>query len=207
MSVELDREWADLARDWQGDTQLPAAPIDIPRDIRRKVQRFSWGLVALTVFELTFLGLALAFLTLRAWQQPHPLEITTAIAVWALSVVAMGFTLWNRRGTWRPEAETARAFLKLSHKRCVRKLIGVRYAWRILAVEIVLFVPWIAWVIDSKPAKKAQAPGIYFVSYGYLVGILLLTALFLHWYSRRTRRELAAMETMLAEAKDQEMVA
>ena len=201
MNTDDDREWSDLAKAWQTDDGSAETPQDIPAEIRRKVQRFSWGLIALTVAEIGFLSLALAFLTWRAWQTPKPLEITTAVTIWIFAIVGMGFTLWNRRGTWRPAAETTQAFLYLSHRRCVRKLIGIRYAWRTLAVELVLFIPWIVWVVESNPDKKARAPGVYFESYGYLATFLLLGAVILLWTSRRTRREMQEMTAMLEEVR------
>jgi len=196
-STDGDREWSDLAQAWQADDSSAEMRRDIPADIRRKVQRFSWGLIALTVAEIGFLSLALAFLTWRAWQTPKPLEITTAVAIWIFAIVGMGFTLWNRRGTWRPAAETTQAFLELSHRRCVRKLIGIRYAWRTLAVELALFIPWIVWVVESNPEKKARAPGVYVESYGYLATFVFIAAIILLEISRRTRRERQEMTAML----------
>ena len=195
MNTEPDRDWQQLARDWQTDEESPSAA-DIPADIRRRVQRFSLGLYALTVVEVVGLSVALFYFTRSAWIDPGPLEITTAATLWILGSVAMGFALWNRRGTWRPSARTTRAFVELSRERCLRRLRSVRFAWWLLAAEFLLFVPWIAWVIASKPEKLARAPEIYFTTYGFLAAMVLGASLALWWLRRTTARELAEVEEL-----------
>ena len=116
--------------------------------------------------------------------------------VWTLGLTAMGFGLWNRRGTWRAEEQTTRAFVELSHKRCVHRLRGVRFAWWLLSAEVSFFVPWIAWVVSSRQEKLAQGPGIYFTSYGLLAALVLAAAIVLLWYRRRTTREMEEVEDL-----------
>ena len=55
----------------------------------------------------------------------------------------------------------------------------------LLGAEVAFFVPWIAWVISSRPEKLARAPDIYFTSYGFLVGMVLAASLILLWYLNR----------------------
>ena len=198
MSMPTDREWLDLAREWQSEDESTRAP-DIPATIRRRVQRFTWGLYAWTVLEVLSLSVILAFCTSLAWKRPQPLEVTTAVTVWLLAGVATGFALWNRRGTWRPAAATTRAFVELAHERCLRQLRGIRFGWRLLAVEAALFVPWIRWVIESEPAKKARSPEIYWTSYGLLAGLVLGTGLILLAYRRHVRRQFEQTQAALAE--------
>ncbi|MEM7354145.1 MAG: hypothetical protein AAF657_25300 [Acidobacteriota bacterium] len=188
MSMETDRDWLDLADDWQADDES-APPAPIPADIRRRVQRFSWGLYAWTVFEALSLAAILAFATSLPLKRPELLEITTALTVWLLIGVGMGFTLWNRRGTWRPASQTTRAFVELAHERTVRQLRGIRFAWWLLAVEVALFTPWILWVVHSKPEKQARIPEIYWTSYGLLAGLTSLSAFFLWGYRRHVQRQ------------------
>lgn len=193
MTPNDDREWQELARDWQTGGEPPR----IPSDVRRRVQRFSLGLYALTAAEILFLGALLVFFTRLAWIRPEPVELVTAAMVWTLGLAAMGFTLQNRRGTWRPAGGSTRDFVELSHKRCVHRLRGVRFAWRLLAAEVLFFLPWIAWVIASNPEKLARAPGIYFTSYGFLAAMVGVMAIGLEWYRRRTEREMREMEEIL----------
>ena len=196
MSETEDRDWKSLSRDWQ-ETDLPTtSPVETPADLRRRTQRFGLGLLALTVVEVLALSAVLFVFSRKAWNDPEPIEVTIATTLWILGLAAMGFSVWNRRGTWRPTSESTLAFAALWRKRCHRRLRGVRFGWGLLAVETLFFIPWIAWVIASDPAKLERAPGIYFTNYGLLAGLILVASLVLLFYRRQTVRELDRSEEL-----------
>lgn len=181
---------------WMGAWQSGPGPgPEVRRALQRRVRRRSLGLKALAAGEVLFAAAMLAFL-LRIAAFSRRLPDTLAMLALALLVVgAVGWSLWNRRGLWRPSAETSRAYLALSLARCRRRLRGLRFGWVLLAAEVAVFLPWIGWRIWREgPADPVLASYLW----GYLLLVLLVgvAAVVLALLARYSRRELRALEEL-----------
>lgn len=186
-----DREWEAWAEDWRAE---PGD--DPPPDLLRRVRRQGRLMLALTVAELLFSGAMLGFSTWFVWSRPRPLWVVWLVAVWVFTLVAQAYSLVNRAGTWRPAAQTTRAFLELCHRRCLRKLRTVRFVPWLLAAELGFLVAFGLWLYLSGMETPVPGLPIYLEAGGWASALTLGYCLWLVWYRRRALRELAQLEEL-----------
>jgi hypothetical protein len=117
-----------------------------------------------------------------------------AVVVWVLVAAAVGFDLWNRRGTWRPADLSARAWTELAFRRLEARRRGVSFGWVLLAAEAVFFLIWLGWGLGRDGAEALR----YLSAYGFLAVWVGLAALVLAWIGRRTARALERVAGELA---------
>lgn len=190
MSEAGDDELLEWTRDWQA-----GEPDRNPADLRRQVARRSRGLAALTAGEaLLSAGFATALVRL-ALHPGHPADVPLAIGLLGVIALAFGFSLWNRRGVWRPSADTVRASLELSLRRARGRLRGVAAGWGVLALEVLLLLPW-AIVRTERFGQRAGALLFLSVMAGGAAGALVGLA-------RRTRREIDELEELAGSYREE----
>jgi len=191
MKTENDRELRGWMDEWR-DNPAPAA--EARAAILRHVRRRSRTLALVSAGELVVTVLLLAMLGTLLLRAREPETIAVVVAGSVLAVGALVLSTWNRRGTWRPSAETTEAFLEISVLRCRRSLRAVRYAYGIMVVEALMLVPWLFIGIRRHPDRRpfGHDPYIY---YGALLAIVFGAAtLGCRWYARRVRRERRALQ-------------
>lgn len=197
MSPQTEKPDAEL-KDWMADWQADPAPASEVRDaIRRRVRRQSLGMAWIVAGELALAAALLAFVIHFAIRHPTPIDVATMSGLALLILWITAYGLWNRRGTWRPAAETTTAFLALSETRCRRRLRALTAGWWLLAAEVALYIPWIASHLRSAEGRLASKGAV--ASYGFLVLTTAAVAGVLLWVDRRTRRELKEIEEMRRE--------
>jgi Na+/melibiose symporter-like transporter len=121
---------------WRDQWSSVAEP---PAEFQRKVQeriklqerRFLLGNL-LTV--IAFLGLLIFAVYMR--HQSSWMGTGWATGICVLVFVAAGCRIWVLRRTWRPEAQSTRAFVELWHKRVTARI-------RLLRISIYLSLGWI----------------------------------------------------------------
>jgi hypothetical protein len=187
----LPRDADDELREWIADWQTEPEPAPEVRDaIRRRVKRqtlkMMLSLAGEVVLTLGLLGIVIN----SAVRWPEPLNLAAMAGLVVLIFWAIGSSLWFRRGTWRPSAETTSAFLDLSILRCRRRLAALRAGWFLLAMEEAILIPWLCVLLNGKPA------GDYIRAFGFLVLMTVLVVAFSLTVQRRTRRELEEMEAV-----------
>ena len=132
---DLDR----LARDWR--TAPPSGPLPraVSEQLDRQVRRGTRRLVGTTFLEL---AITVAVFVLLA--QLVPPGKGSISVFWGLAVLhtaaVWGFTLWNRRGLWRPLGQDTTSFLHLVRKRAARRLAAAKFALALILVEVALAV-------------------------------------------------------------------
>lgn len=191
-----DTEWQDLMEAWQSEAPEEAAPPplsdDVRRRIRRKVRWHGYGLILLTIFEVaTTVGVMAWVVHVSDLRQP--VGLVAVLGTLALFAVAFFFTIKNRRGTWRPAAESTFDFVEISIKRCHRKLATLRFVPRLLAMGMTFVTVWGIWALLSRP----EVPPTKWMQ--FFVFVLLYPIPFLvwgAWYKRRTLRELKEWEEL-----------
>lgn len=200
MSSLPDRELETWIADWQEEPELGA---EVREAIHRRVRRRGVGLALLTAFELAFAAAMLVFLLRFALTHPHPSDVATMSGLSLLVVGALAFGVWNRRGVWRPSAQTTAAFLDLAIVRCRRRLRSVRFGYGLLATEVVLFVPWLGFHLATDPPGASWLTGPL-GAYGFLAAVAGVALAALLVLGRGARRELAALnELRRATAQDE----
>lgn len=193
MSEPLDDELRTWMEDWRVEAKEVAAPDAAARiaALARSVRRRSLGLKLLTAAEVCFAAGMLAALAGVAARERTPADVATMAGLGLLTIWALAFALWNRRGLWAPSAETSAAFLDLALRRCRRRRRGLAAGWALLAAEVALFAPWIHHRLHlGAPPTTEEA----LAAYGFLAMVAGTAAVILLWLGRRTRRELAELE-------------
>lgn len=182
----IDNEWRDLMADWQS-----GEPVE-HRRIRRKVRRQGCRMVLLTLFEIAGCAALLAWIGKASLEQPRAIGTVGFAGTAVLVVLALAFSLWNRRGIWAPASESTLTFVELSLERQRRKLVALRFCPWLLAVELAFLVPWSVWALLSRPAE----PWRWLFAFGWMIGMSALLLAWSAWYRRRTLRETAEWEEL-----------
>jgi hypothetical protein len=183
MSEARDDELLEWTRDWQA-----AEPDGSPADLRRQVARRSRGLAAVTAGEAVMSAAFATALVRLALDPGHPADVPLAIGLLGVIALAFGFSLWNRRGVWRPRADTVRASLELSLRRARRRLRGLTAGWGVLALEVLLLLPWAVVRTDQLGSRAVALLFLAVMAGGAAMALVLL--------GRRTRREIAELEAL-----------
>jgi len=190
MSTPL-AEWEDLAADWQTADE---GPVDVA-PLRRLLAAQRRRLVAVVLGEAA-LVLAFGWLSwlvvrdgVEAW------EVVWLLTLWGFTVVAVGFALWNRRGTWRSLGESVEEYVRLARLRAQRARASLVFSCGLLAAEVLAVVAQLIWF------GRANGP------LGLVVGSLLVAAISVVaggcWLAaRRIRRELALLDELSRQEAD-----
>ncbi|HBL30664.1 MAG TPA: hypothetical protein DD490_27830 [Acidobacteria bacterium] len=193
-----DPEWNGLMEAWQEETAAEATPAALSEEARRRirsrVRRETAGLFALAIGEAVMaLGL-LAWLLLDALDLRRPADAAVLAGIVILFAVTFYYSFWNRRGTWRPVAESTTTFVDLSIERCRRKLRTLPFCYRLLGAELALLVPWAVHSLLSRPEAPPLAKWLQLL--GMIVLIPACVLLWATWYKRKTLREMAEWEEL-----------
>jgi len=189
----IDNEWRDLMADWQSEEAAPAPLSDEMRQrIRRKVRRYGYRMVFITLFEIAGCAATLAWIWKESMEQPRAIGTVGFAGTAVLVAAALAFSLWNRRGTWAPASESTLTFVELSLERQRRKLVTLRFCPWLLAAELAFLIPWSVWALLSRPAE----PWRWLFAFGWMIGMSALLLAWSAWYKRRTLRETAEWEEL-----------
>jgi apolipoprotein N-acyltransferase len=193
--IREDQELAAWMDDWQSEeTRTAPDPVLDPAAILRQVKRRSLGLKLLTAGEVLLAAGALIGLTLFALRHRDPIDVAVMASFCLLTLAALALALWNRRGLWKPAAETTAAYLALARNRARRRQEALRAAWGLLAAETALFIPWIWHTLHADGGHPG--PLSYTLAYGYLALVAGAMAALLAWLERWTRRERARLDVL-----------
>ncbi|HWM91556.1 MAG TPA: hypothetical protein VN493_12390 [Thermoanaerobaculia bacterium] len=191
----MDHEWRDLMADWQSEPEeAVSSPLseETRKRIRRKVQRHGHWMVLLTLSELTGCAAMLVWIWKESLEQPRAIGTVGFVGTVILIVVALAFSFWNRRGTWKPATESTRTFVELSLERQRRKLAALRFCPWFLALELAFLIPWSIWALVSQPSE----PWRWLFAFGWMAGMSALMLAWWAWYKRKTLREMAEWEEL-----------
>jgi hypothetical protein len=176
---ELD--WETLGAAWR--EQHPIAVL--PPNLASRLHRQTWLMWATTSTEvLLFAGLAV-FTWWYAGDSPSPARLGLLGLMWFLNIGIGAFSLWNRRGSWRAEAETTKAFVDLLHRRAVAKVRVARFVRLavLLQAAVVVALVW----LDSMPGSSMdRLRSATALAMAIAVAYLVWSA----WFERRALREL-----------------
>jgi hypothetical protein len=189
MTVPLD-DWDSLGAEWRTMAIERHSPSGVPA-LQSIVQRRRRELILVLAGEVC---LTIAVIALVIRSLGNGFTRTSILAVTLLVVTSMavwGFVIWNRRGIWRPLAETTTEYLRLSRRRIVagRRTVAFVRAWT--GVYFLMYGPW--YVIRVARHTLNSEDNVRWMGAAlYGVGLVLWSA----WYSRRLTRDLAEIEAI-----------
>ena len=139
MTADNDLDLKQWAADWQ------ATPADTgsAERIRRYVKRRTGLFWSFAVADFLIGGLALPVLLYLAFATRSDVERLAMLSLASITVAAMMFGWWNRRGVVRASATTIADYLEISAERLRRMRTAWRAGWIVLLGEVVFFSIWI----------------------------------------------------------------
>jgi Na+/melibiose symporter-like transporter len=189
-----DRELEIWRQEWRDET----APLP---EIKKKIERRNRRFLLSNMVAVVGLVAILVFATVVAWRDPRPEKIAWAVGIWVLGFVGSGYRLWVQRGTWRPAAQTTRAFVELSYNRAVAKVRAIRFGFYGILVWVAYYAALAVWKWNVVwPDVKAD-PGDWALALGGVLLMLAAAFLWLAWLRRRKVVELEEAKKLLEEMK------
>jgi hypothetical protein len=190
MTPNHDVDLKDLAGDWQ------AAPYDqaSAEQIRRYVAKRTGLLWSFAVADVVIGAIALPVLVYIATTTERDAERLAMAGLASITVAAIVFGWWNRRGVWRASATSVADYVAISVERLRRMRMAWRIAWVVLAAEAIVFTYWIRDLLyfnDAPPAVDAER-----FAWGWLGGFTLAAVVYLVWFGRWLNRDEARFEAL-----------
>ena len=184
MTHPISEEWTSLAAAWQSAPVAHGLSLEtlMRRERRRRVLM---TLVVVSEALISLAGLAIAYLAARRMPASGGSILVGGVVVYIAVLTA--FAVWNRRGTWRPLAETTEAFIAISILRCRR---GLRTARFVIGIVLLQLLAMLVWTI-LEPFREAGMALI--ISLGIGAGFLLWAI----WYRRLMLRQLALFQSLV----------
>ncbi len=188
-----DRELQRLTEEWQA-TEVPGVPPDRIRDYVRQRSR----LLALWIASEAIVGVAgLTFILYLVVVESDRVHQVLMLAL-ALAVVALlAFDAWNWRGTLRASAEDTATFLTLSMERLGRFRRAIRMSWLFLAVQVVVFTPWIWYRLYGREVFPTVRQQVF--AWGLLIGLSVAAAVWTLLVTRWVKRDRQVLEGLARE--------
>lgn len=137
----------------------------------------------------------LAYFARLAMRDPSPENIVLTASVWFGLPLGFAFFVWNQIGTWRPDAESTRAYAELSYKRLLAEVRGLRFSFYVLYADA-CFLASVIWIFRVKRILHAP-PADRFARLVVMPVVLLGTWIFMVWYKRRKNKQLAEAKSFL----------
>ena len=132
--MTTDMELESWKQEWRDQTEpLP----ELKRKIKRQNQRTVGAVMAVCV--------CLAFSAIAAWYSRSSFMAGMASGIAFAGSVLGSCTLWVRRGSWRPTAQTTMAYAELAHNRAIAKARTLHFSFYFLLTAAVLFAGFAAW--------------------------------------------------------------
>ncbi len=144
------------------------------------------------IAELTMAVVFLVFSAIVVWKRPGVESYVWAAVVWAGTIVATAFSLWNWRSLWTADLKSVAEFTEHYRKRCLAGLRAVRFGRAFLVVQIAITVPWL-----TADYLRRQISGISFALAMLVLALFTVGfVLFFAHVQRRNSLELKELSTM-----------
>jgi len=169
--------------EWMNDWHAAAEPLNV---VKEKVRRQGVMQMASTVAEILAAIALIGIPAEIARRNPSPDVFAWFVICFAFTAVASTFSFNNFRGTWRPTAESTRAYLELAVKRAEARLRAADFGWNLLGLEVVFVSVWcvIRW------AQGGLDTGELFFRLGLVPVLSIPLTGWLLWSQRRARVDL-----------------
>jgi hypothetical protein len=182
--MNIDAELDVWRRQWQSETTVP---LDLRKKVERQTRFMKIGLLADILVTIVIGGGTIVW----ALRSPQSDIVLLAAVTWLFLAAAWTFTLTVNRGSWSPSTLDTASFVELSVRRCRGRLAAVWFGAILFLCNIVFCLGWV--YNHSPEARKPLLPWLFFSSLASDIIWLatLAFSVFLVWYRRRKRAELA----------------
>lgn len=186
-----DTELEIWRQEWRSETEpLP----ELKKQIKRQNRRVIAG--------AAILCLCLGLSTFAALRTRSSFAAGLAAGMWGSTLLLGSYAWWIRRGTWKPSAQTTRAYLELRYNRAAAKVRTLRAGSYLLAATVVLYSGLVAWdwFFSSHPSAYSAGHRLGLV----IIPAMIIELLFFRWCGRRKSQEMEETRKLLDELRTQE---
>jgi hypothetical protein len=163
-------------------------------DVRTAVKLKVLRLKVFHTLEYAWALFLLGFSFKVAWNVNTTEMYVWAVVIWASTLGATAYSIWNWRSLWRAEQKSASEYVRTYQRHCVAGLRQVRFGYYFLAVSLAITVPWLSWKFFRSGPGKDLSLSAYLVSMGVIAG---LTVAYLLWFRRSRRNRLRELEQLM----------
>lgn len=176
----IDTELQTWAQEWRQDGDL------LP-DLKKKIRRQN----RLMLLSAVLLAALMLLSAATAYYRGDSFTLGFASGLWAAAIVAGGYALRVRRGSWKPVSQTTQAYAALVHQRAVAKFKTVRFSGLLLLIATLLYTgeTFVSWAAMSAKSHRVAAS----------VSVAMLLELgFMVWYGKRKQRQADKAKDLLS---------
>jgi hypothetical protein len=132
--------------DWRSDwIAQPAVRDDNPSDVRASAVRQQRRLRTRHVAELVAAVVLVTFSAAVLWRNPTLEAFMWAGTVWATTLAATAFSLWNWNILWKANLKSVNEYALDYRKRWLASLRAVRFGTILLGVQTAIALPWLTY--------------------------------------------------------------
>ena len=184
-------EFAEWSREWQSSgTSTSSSAAEIREYVRRRgsvVRSFLFADLAVGAVMLPVL-LYIGIVT------DQPVERASMIALATITIGAVAFGWWNWRRVIDSSAASISEFVDISLERLRRMRMAWRFAWLVLASEVIVFTISIRNQFYSGAAPAAEGSERF--AWAWLTGFSLAAVVGLVYFGRWLRRDAARFDAL-----------
>lgn len=181
MTGNLETTWQALGVTWRTDEHR-ALPLAQRVAERVHTQSKRLRLILASEIAITIVMLAASFAIVARYNTAGTVRVGAMVLLYTAAVWA--FTLWNRRGVWRPYGETTADFVQLLRVRAQRRIRSARFSQLVIGLAIILVGREVEAVWRAGSASVWER-GVWLVFAVYSVVVIGWSI----WYERGARRE------------------
>jgi len=189
--MNTDHELAQWRASWQAEETASASGAAV--DVRRIVATQRRRMAASHIFGTIFAAALLIFSGVMAYRDSSTERLAWAAVIWTLTLVATGFLIRNWRGLWTEDDNSSSAFLALARQRCHASLRAVRFGYWLVAIELVIALPWLSWDYLAFKRPRGADPSGTLTALG---ATILLAAIYWTFFAFQRRRKLREMHRL-----------
>jgi hypothetical protein len=194
---EEHTEFAGWSREWQSSG---ASTSSSEAEIREYVRKRGSVVRSFLFADLVIGAVMLPVLIFIAIVTDKPVERASMIALATITIGAVGFGWWNWRAVIGSSVATVSEFVDISLERLRRMRIAWRFAWLVLASEVIVFTIWIRDQFYSGASPAAESSERF--AWSWLIGFSLAAAVGLVSFGRWLRRDEARFEVLRHDYSD-----
>ncbi len=187
MSADLETVWRAVGVIWRTDEHRATASTEhLAQRVRRQsdhLRRILAGEIILTLVVLVAAGAAII-------QNAGAGAVRVGAMVFLYTAAVWAFTLWNRRGVWKPYGETTADFVALLRVRAQRRIWSAWFSQVVVSVALILVSREVevAW----RAGQVSLVDWVWIGLGAYSVAVIVWSV----WYRRRARREMRELDAL-----------
>ena len=187
----------DDLKTWAADWQAAPHHQESAEQIRHYVSKRGGLLWSFAVADFVIGGLALPVLVYLGVTTRSDTERLAMMSLASITIAAVLFGWWNRRGVLRSSATTIAEYVAISAERLRRMRMACRIGWLVLIGEVIFFSIWIWDRLYSGARTITTGEGRF--AWSWLTLFSLLGVAGLVWFGRWIKHDAARFEALKAE--------